>query len=46
MFAEMSLDNLAVVELRTGVELTASGLGLFGPFEPSPRTKRSNISSW
>jgi hypothetical protein len=25
MFAEMSLDNLAVVELRTGVELTASG---------------------
>jgi hypothetical protein len=30
MFAEMSLDNLAVVELRTGLESTASTLGLFG----------------
>jgi hypothetical protein len=30
MFAEMSLGHLAVVELRSGVELTASTFGLFG----------------
>jgi hypothetical protein len=30
MFAEMSLDNLKVVELRTAVELTAAGWCLFG----------------
>jgi hypothetical protein len=28
MFAEMSLDNLTVVELRTVVELTAAAFGL------------------
>ena len=45
MFAEMSLDNLAVVELRTG-RIDSLNPWLVRPFEPSPRTKRSNISSW
>jgi hypothetical protein len=30
MFAEMSLDNRSVVELRPVVELTAAAFGLFG----------------
>jgi hypothetical protein len=30
MFAEMSLDNRPVVELRSVVELTAAAFGLFG----------------